>query len=316
MKPEVTTLREKFPDPSHVLFVGSLNAENKDVQVEDINKVENQDPRNVDDDVGSGKLTRLADEIVKNMAAPDIVAMQEIQDNDGAEISDVTDASRTWQAIIDEIVKRGGPRYAWVDRPPVNGKEGGQPGGNIRTGFLYNPARVQLDEKSVHRMNDPAFDGTRVPLVATFEFKHGAETERVTLTSVHNKSKRTGGAVSEDMRSAQEGAINAWAKANAPASKYEHLGVYGDRNAATGEKPMEIEQQDSALKLLTDDVPVERRYSTEFGGASALIDHVGAKTSVPVAVDIIHMNSDFDARFRPTDHDGVLTAWDFRRSPE
>jgi predicted extracellular nuclease len=310
MKRETTTLRQKFPDPTNVLFVGSINAENKDVQVEDINKVDQHDRRNVDDDVGDGKLTALAQQIVTNMAAPDVVAMQEIQDNDGAEISDVTDASRTWNAIIEEIVKQGGPRYAWCDSPPVNGKEGGQPGGNIRTGFLYNPQRVSLVEK--HRMEGD-FTGTRVPLVATFDFKHGSETERVTLSSVHNKSKRSGEAESEDMRNQEEAAINTWAKKNAPKTKYEHLGVYGDRNAATGEKPLAVEVQDGALKMVTDDMPADRAYSTQFGGSSALIDHASVKTSVPVVADIVHTNSDFDARRRSGDHDPIVTAWDFRR---
>jgi predicted extracellular nuclease len=314
MKRERTTLRERFPDPKHVLFVASINAENKDVHVEDVNKVQDHDKRLVDDDVGSGQLARLVDQIIDNLGSPDIVAMQEIQDNDGAELSDVVDASQTWQAIIDEIVRRGGPRYQWVDRPPVNGKEGGMPGGNIRNGFLYNPSRVKLDEPSVHRLNDPAFAGVRVPLVATFEFAHGDKTERVTLTSVHNKSKRNGGdgSTGEEMRDAEEGAINKWAKANAPKNTHEHVGAFGDRNATGREHAMKIEQQDDALKLVTDDIPAERRYSTSFGGVSDLIDHAAVKSSANVVAEIVHMNSDFDARFRASDHDGVVTAWDFR----
>lgn len=317
IKAEVSQLRQRFPDKEHVLFIGSLNGENKDVKVEDRAKVKDGDIRNIDDDVADGKLTRMAEQIVTNLTAPDIVAMQEIQDNDGAELSDVTDASVTWQAIIEKIVELGGPRYKWVDRPPVNNAEGGQPGGNIRSGFLYDPTRVKLKEESVRRLEDPAFAGSRVPLVAAFEFKHGNETETITLQSVHNTSKR--GRTPEDATArqvAQADVINRWAKENAPKNPYEHLGVFGDRNAYTDEPAVQAEVKDNALDLLSLQLPEEERYSAQFGGSSGELDHASAKSSVPIAIDLVHMNSDFDERFRSSDHDGTVTAWDFRRGKE
>jgi predicted extracellular nuclease len=315
VQPEVSLLRERFPDAEHVLFIGSLNGENKDIKVEDINKVKDHDVRNVDDDVGDGKLQRMAEQIVKNLTSPDIVALQEIQDNDGNELSDVTDASETWQAIIDAVVAQGGKKYSWVDRPPVNNAEGGAPGGNIRTGFLYDPARVTLKEGSVHRLSDPAFSGSRLPLVATFEFRHGGQLEELTLQSVHNTSKR--GRTAEEALARQVGqaeAINRWAKANAPKTDHQHLGVFGDRNAYTDEPPIQAELKDGALELLSLQLPEEKRYSAQFAGSSGELDHASVKTCVPVTIDLVHMNSDFDERFRASDHDGTLTAWDFRRS--
>lgn len=316
-KAEVSQLRGKFPSHEHVLFIGSLNGENKDVKVEDRARVKDNDLRNVDDDVRDGKLTRMAEQIVRNMTAPDIVAMQEIQDNDGAELSDVTDASVTWQAIIDKIVELGGPRYAWVDRPPVNNAEGGQPGGNIRSGFLYDPTRVKLKEGSVKRLEDPAFEGSRVPLVASFEFKHGGKTEVVSLSSVHNTSKR--GRTPEEANArqvAQAEVLNRWAKANAPQNEFQHLGIFGDRNAYTEEPAVQAEVKDGALDLLSLQLPESERYSAQFGGSSGELDHASAKSSVPVSIDLVHMNSDFDERFRSSDHDGTVTAWDFRRGQE
>jgi predicted extracellular nuclease len=291
--------------------VGCLNGENKDVQVERLDRVLNRDKTLVDDDVGDGKLARMAQLIVTNLRAPDIVAMQEIQDNDGAEQSAEVDASKTWQAIIDAVVKAGGPRYAYVDRPPVNNAEGGMPGANIRNGFLYHPKRVTLDPASVTRMNDPAFVGARVPLVATFSFAHGALTERVTLASVHNKSKRGGEGQTSAARDAQEVAINQWAKKNAPRNAHEHLGVYGDRNAYADEPAMQIEQKDGALVLLSGQLPAEDRYTTHHGGAVGELDHVAVKTNAPVEIDIVHTNADFDHKVRSGDHDGVVTAWSF-----
>jgi predicted extracellular nuclease len=131
---------------------------------------------------------------------------------------------------------------------------------------------------------------------------------------VHNKSKRPGsdGSTGESMRVVEEGAINRWAKTGAPKGPNEHLGVFGDRNATARENALTIEQQDDALKLVTNEIPAERRYSTSFNGASDLIDHAAVKSSASVVAEIVHMNSDFDARFRASDHDGVVTAWDFR----
>ncbi|MBK7863772.1 MAG: hypothetical protein IPJ65_35240 [Archangiaceae bacterium] len=312
--PAVATLRTRFADPEHVLFIASLNGENKDVKVEDLAKVQGQDERNVDDDVGEGKLQRMAEQIVKNLTSPDIVAMQEIQDNDGNELSETVDASETWQAIIEKIVELGGPRYAWVDRPPVNNAEGGAPGGNIRTGFLYNPERVKLREESVYRLEDPAFAGARLPLVATFEFTHGGQTEVLKLQSVHNTSKR--GRTPEEANErqvAQARVLNRWATQNAPQGDFEHLGIFGDRNAYTDEPAMQAEVEGGVLDLLSLQLPEEQRYSAQFGGSSGELDHATAKSKVPVAIELVHMNSDFDERFRSSDHDGTLTAWDFRR---
>src|SRR5690606_26826028 len=118
------------------LTIASFNVENLDPKVEDPSRTK-RGKRDVDDDVGSGKLAKLARQIAHNLQAPDIVGLQEIQDNDGAEQTDCVDASATYQALIDAIRAAGGPTYAWVDLPPEDDADGGQPGGNIRVGFLY-----------------------------------------------------------------------------------------------------------------------------------------------------------------------------------
>ena len=45
--------------------------------------------------------------------APDLLAIEEIQDNDGAANTSVTDASVTWQLLIEAIVAAGGPAYQY-----------------------------------------------------------------------------------------------------------------------------------------------------------------------------------------------------------
>src|SRR5262249_29150233 len=80
---------------SNHLLIASYNGENPDPKVEDIKLVDSHSLSNVDDDLGSGRFDTIASQIFNTLHAPDIVSMQEVQDNDGAEISATTSASTT-----------------------------------------------------------------------------------------------------------------------------------------------------------------------------------------------------------------------------
>ena len=97
--------------------------------------VENLDPGD------GGAFARHAELIVDNLRAPDLLAIEEIQDNDGPTNTSVTDASVTWQLLIEAIVAAGGPVYEYRQIDPVDDQDGGEPGGNIRVGFLFRPDR-------------------------------------------------------------------------------------------------------------------------------------------------------------------------------
>ena len=103
--------------------------------------VENLDPGD-----GAARFTALANAIATNLNMPDIISIEEMQDNNGATNDGTTDASVTWQMLVDALNAATGAHYQWVDQAPVNGAEGGEPGGNIRVGFLYNTDRVQLGD--------------------------------------------------------------------------------------------------------------------------------------------------------------------------
>lgn len=175
-------------DRSRVVVL-TLNGFNLDAHRERPEHV--TDPRrDVDDDVRDGRFDALAQAIVRDARQPEIVALQEIQDDDGAELSEVVSAERTLQQLIDAVHRAGGPTYAWADIPPELGEDGGQPGGNIRNAYLYDPARVQLVAGSLQRLGREAdcFDGSRKPLVARFRPVSGAG--ELELINVHLASKR------------------------------------------------------------------------------------------------------------------------------
>lgn len=167
----------------------TLNAFNLDPHIEDPALVEDAD-KDVDDDVGDGRFNALAKVIVDDANAPALVALQEIQDNDGAEITEVADASTTFNVLIAAVQTLGGPAYEWADLPPISGADGGQPGGNIRNGYFYDPARVRLVAGSMVRLGDQteAYDGSRKALKAEFEVI--ATGAKLALINVHLASKR------------------------------------------------------------------------------------------------------------------------------
>ena len=180
-----TTLKS---DETHITVL-TLNGFNLDTKIEDPNKV--KDPRrDVDDDVGQGRFTALGRAIADDAAGPAIVALQEIQDNDGAEISEVVRADRTYAYLIAAAKRAGGPEYKWLEIPPEVDADGGQPGGNIRNAFLFDPKRVQFVEGTMQRLgvDSPAFEGSRKPLAARFRSVSG--NGELEVINVHLASKR------------------------------------------------------------------------------------------------------------------------------
>ena len=98
----------------------------------------------------------LAHIIVENLQAPDILVLEEIQDNNGSQSgtdkgekngSTGVEADKTYGKLIKAIKQAKGPKYAYSQIDPVYGKEGGEPNANIRVGFLYNPERVSIEER-------------------------------------------------------------------------------------------------------------------------------------------------------------------------
>lgn len=185
---QVPYSRVSFKAEEDATTVLTLNGFNLDVQVEDPSLVDSD--RDIDDDIRYGRFELLAKAIVKQAACPDIIALQEIQDNDGAEITDVVDATDTYKQLAKDILFLGGPEYAWADIPPAVGQDGGQPGGNIRNGFLYNPARVAIEAGSLRRLGGTtdAFEGSRKPLMARFRVL--ATGALLDVVNVHLASKR------------------------------------------------------------------------------------------------------------------------------
>ncbi|MFZ1218681.1 MAG: lamin tail domain-containing protein, partial [Chthoniobacterales bacterium] len=98
--------------------------------------VENLDPGDP-----PAKFAALASLIVNNLRSPDLIAVEEIQDNNGPTNDSVVDATVTFNTLISAIQSAGGPTYVFRQINPVDDQDGGEPGGNIRVGFLFRTDR-------------------------------------------------------------------------------------------------------------------------------------------------------------------------------
>ena len=304
------------------LTIASYNVLNLDPLLE--NPANCQDGLDdIDDDVGEGRFTKIANHIVNALNAPDIVALQEIQDSDGCEDSGTTDAAATYSLLASEIALNDGPAYDFADLPPVDGDDGGQPGGNIRVGFLYNAQRVALVPGSLERILDSnladgdAFLDSRKPLVAKFDF--GGEI--FTLINMHSSSKGGStplfGAVfpavngREDQRAAQSAEVNLVVDQQLASDPDAAIVVLGDLNefeftfsvfdALTGE-PSPV------LDVLTRTLDPLERYTFNFNGNAQALDHivVSNNLSARAEFEIVHVNSEFEASTRGSDHDPLV----------
>ena len=306
----------------------------------------NLDPndRDGDTDVASGRFDAVASIIAKNLRYPDVVALQEVQDNDGSAKTRVKAADTTLRLLVDRIAALGSVRYRFIDHPFIGGgTSGGQPGGNIRVAFLYNPARLELIPGSVVTVTNPAdqrtnprnpFFNSRLPLAASFRSLAPGRA-RVTVVNNHFNSKRgsaplfgrvqpftqrqedpsVNGGVENRRRQAR--AVRDFVARKLAARAGAHIVVVGDFNEFAFVSPTRILEE--RLHNLTDDLPAHERYSYIFEGNAQSLDHILVSPSLKASaeMDIVHVNAEFaETAARASDHDPILVRLRLpRRSP-
>jgi uncharacterized protein len=301
--------------------------------------VENLDPVN-----DAARIVDIARQIRENLRAPDILGLQEVQDNDGETSSGNAQGDATWTAIIAAIAAQGGPVYQFRQIDPVYNQDGGAPGANIRVGFLFNPARVQFVDRpggtattateddpaqrgaqltfSPGRIepNDPAWEASRKPLAGEFRYRGK------TLFVVANHFASKGGDAplfgrfqepyrpSEIQRRKQAEIVNGWVKRIQKADPLAKVVVLGDLNDFEFSESVRILQQGTRWSLLPELVDLwhlvrsDERYSYIFQGNGQVLDHILVTPILLLArpeFGPVHMNSEFDTE-QQSDHDPPL----------
>ncbi|MEP0800649.1 lamin tail domain-containing protein [Funiculus sociatus] len=296
--------------------------------------VENLDPSD------GSKFGSLATLIVNNLKSPDILSLEEIQDNNGATNDSVVDANLTYQALIDAIAAAGGPTYEFRQVNPADDQDGGQPGGNIRVGFLFNPERVDFVDRpggtsttnttvidgngaelsaSPGRIVDTdlsdgdAFANSRKPLVGEFIFNDN----QVFVIGNHFNSK--GGdqplfgsnqppiLTSEAQRLQQAEIVNNFVESILAADANANVAVMGDFNDFQFSDPLEVLKGDD-LTNLVETLPLNEQYTYVFEGNSQALDHIlvsgNLRTNAAAEIDIVHLNAEFADQ--QSDHDPLV----------
>jgi len=283
--------------------------------------VENLDPAD-----GAPKFAALASAIVGNLRAPDILTLEEIQDNNGATNNGTVAADITLNTLIDAIIAAGGPAYQYRQIDPANNQDGGEPGGNIRVGFLFNPDRVGFVEPSLQRLTDSnlgdgdAFANSRKPLVGDFTFNG----ETVTVIANHFNSK--GGddplfgptqppVLSSETQRAQQATIVAdFVQARLALDANARIIVAGDLNDFEFSNPVSV-LEGAGLSTLIEVLPAQERYTYNFQGNSQTLDHILTSASLRSALDgfdVVHMNSEFADQI--SDHDPSVARFNIERA--
>lgn len=292
--------------------------------------VENLDPTDP-----QAKFDRLAAGIVTNLATPDIVSLEEIQDDNGAKDDGTVGSDRTLEQFTAAIKAAGGPAYAWRSVDPQDKTDGGEPGGNIRNVFLFNPARVGFVDHaggdattatrvvttgkhgkditlsvSPGRINpaSDAWKSSRKPLVGEFTFRG----DQYFVIGNHFNSK--GGdqplhsrfqppvLSSETQRLAQAREVNTFVSDLLAKDRKAKVVVLGDLNDFPFSPPVEALTRGRVLTDLMSTLPKDERYSYVFDGNSQTLDHILVSPAVERPVyDVVHINAEFADQ--ASDHD-------------
>src|SRR5918994_3517527 len=302
--------------------------------------VENLDPTD-------GSFERHADLIVNHLRSPDVLAIEEIQDNDGAANTAVTDASVTCNTLIAAIQAAGGPLYEYRQIDPVDDQDGGEPGGNIRVGFLFRTDRgasyvdrpggtsttatTVIDHPAGPRLSfspgrvdpqDPAFVDTRKSLAGEFWMRG----KKVFVVANHLSSKGDDDPLfgrwqppvrySEMARHGQAQVVNDFVDEIRAADPDASVIVLGDINDFEFSTTVDI-LEGGVLTTLMDTLPKPERYSYVFEGNSQVLDQILVSGNLldnfPIEYDPVHVNSEFADQ--ASDHDPQVARLDLRGRP-
>jgi predicted extracellular nuclease len=303
---------------------------------------------NLDANEPQSKFDALAGEIVNNLRSPDVIALEEIQDNNGATNDPVVDASATYTKLIDAISAAGGPAYEFRQIDPVDDQDGGEPGGNIRVGFLFRtdrglafvdrpgggsttPTTIVSGPDGPELSASPgrvaptetAWNSSRKPLAGEFMFRG----QKLFLIANHFNSK--GGdhplygrfqppvRSSEIQRHQQAQLVNNFVDSILAVDVDAKVIVLGDINDFEFSQTVSIlKGTPPVLQDLMDTLPLDQRYSYVFDGNSQVLDHIVVSNSLfasPFEFDPVHVNAEFFDQL--SDHDPSVARFTFNAVP-
>ncbi|WP_406144812.1 endonuclease/exonuclease/phosphatase family protein [Streptomyces sp. NBC_01012] len=296
---------------------------------------------NLDADDEQAKFDTLAQGVAVSLSSPDIVSLEEIQDDNGAVDDGTVGSDATLKRFTDAVVAAGGPRYAWRYVAPADGQDGGEPGGNIRNVFLFNPDRVDFVDRpggdattavkavktkkgatlsvSPGRINptSTAWDNSRKPLVGEFRFRG----EPVFVIGNHFASKGGDQSLhgryqepvrgSETQRVRQAAEVNTFVTSLLKADRSARVVTLGDLNDFAFSPTMKALTSGKVLKPLITTLPAQEQYSYVYDGNSQTLDHILTSPAIRrFDYDVVHINAEFADQ--ASDHDPQIVRIDVK----
>ena len=293
--------------------------------------VENLDARD-----SQAKFDALAGQVVTSLAAPDLVALEEVQDDTGPADDGVVSAEETLTRLTAAITAAGGPAYRWSQIDPTDNADGGQPGGNIRVVFLYRtdrglsfvdrpggtattPTQVVAGPDGKPQLSlspgrvaptDPAWEDSRKPLAGEFRWHD----KPLFVVANHFVSKGGDEPVngrfqpptrsSEVQRHAQAGRVNGFVAEIEGLDRKARVVVLGDVNDFEFSETADLLVGSGELVDLPRTLPDAERYTYVFEGNSQVLDHIlisPGLASRKYDYDVVHVNSEYADQV--SDHD-------------
>ncbi len=300
----------------------------------------------------STKFDTLANQILNNLKAPDILAVEEIQDNSGATDDGTVAADVTWGMLIQAIKSASSNTivYDYRQIDPVNNQDGGVPGGNIRVGLVFRTDRglrlidrpggdsttattVVNDALGVHLSFSPGrIDpsnsawttpaGTRRSLAAEFTFNG----HHLFVIANHLKSKSQDDPLfgrlqppilaTETQRTAQAQLLRDFVNGIVTLDPNADVVVLGDLNDFQFSNPL-VTLKGSILDDLIETRPENERYTYVYDGNSETLDHILVShhlfNSYPFVYQPIHVNAEFYNQV--SDHDPQVATFTLNPPP-
>ena len=293
------------------------------------------------DETPEEKVDKIANSFIKEIHSPDIITLIEVQDNNGGVNDGTVDGVKSGEKLAQRIKSLGGPDYKYTEIAPVDGKDGGKPGANIRVAYLYNPKRVTLIGKEKggseeaarfvngHLEKNPAridptsvhFEKVRKSLAAEFEFKG----ERIVVIANHLKSKLGDDAIygsnqpsvenTKAKRIEEAKILNAFIKEGLHQNPNLKFVLTGDFN--------DFEFSDSVITIVGNELvnlmaehEQGDRYSYFYRGSNQSLDNILISKNIKdkVVFSPVHINASFmEEHGRASDHDPVVVQIDFSK---
>jgi len=278
----------------------------------------------------------LADQIVNHLNSPDLIALQEIQDNNGPSELQLVDSSETWQRIQAAILSIGGPAYDYRQIDPFPNADGGETGGNSRVGFLIRldtglkfidrgknseerQTDIEMSPSGLHLTQSPglisphdqAFIDSRKPLIGEFEFLG----EKFFVINLHLASKSGDSTLfgsiqppllkSEHQRNHQAEVIHKFVNSMLQMDPEVEIMVLGDMNDFSWSKPLQILDGGTLVDLVSI-LPIQEQFTYIHEGNSQALDHIFVTNELLPKVtnhDIVHINTILPYNEQLSDHD-------------